>query len=109
EGLTSLQKRQVAAAKGIRRAREGTLWGMEPGNTFDEVQYAFTVRPNYRINDQLSVYASLGYNEKPGFSQTPDGLPYTVEEETSNSYELGLQTSLLDGRLDVRAAVFQSV
>ncbi|MEM8986637.1 MAG: TonB-dependent receptor, partial [Pseudomonadota bacterium] len=56
----------------------------------------------YRLTDEVTIFGSYANGFKPGqfsfYSLTPNDP--TVEEETSDSYELGLRGSALDGRLD---------
>jgi iron complex outermembrane receptor protein len=74
----------------------------------------------YKLTDQTSVYASAGRGFRSGgFNQagstanihTQDGYPNfpnvdSFAAETTNAYELGVKSSLLDGRLFATAAVF---
>ncbi|MEM8985832.1 MAG: TonB-dependent receptor [Pseudomonadota bacterium] len=56
----------------------------------------------YRLTDNVTVFGSYANGFKPGqfsfYSTIPDDV--TVEEETADSYELGLRGSAFSGQLD---------
>jgi len=64
----------------------------------------------YRFTDDISVYGKFtqgfnggGYNARAG---SPDGFVQPTDEETVNSYELGLKSELLDRRVRLNVALF---
>lgn len=66
---------------------------------------------NYRVNDDVLVYASYSEGFKSGgfnvdFIQTLEELPY--EEETAESWEIGLKSTLADGRARLNLALFDT-
>ena len=80
-----------------------------PGKT-DNDDLSGKVALEWSFNDGGMVYASYSQGYKgPAFDVTfgtdPDGLE-AVEPETSDAYELGLKSVLLDSRLILNAALF---
>ncbi|MBJ2285280.1 TonB-dependent receptor [Pseudomonas sp. MF6755] len=76
--------------------------------TWSAVTYDLT--PEYRINDNLRVYAryAKGFRSgafNTGLSSSLEQLS-TVQPETLNSYELGLKSEWLNGRVHANANVF---
>jgi iron complex outermembrane receptor protein len=67
----------------------------------------------YRFNDAVMTYASYSQGFKSGgFNQrfnsvTPDYLPLSFDEETADTYEIGVKTEF-GGVLRINAAVFQT-
>ncbi|MDT8406092.1 MAG: TonB-dependent receptor plug domain-containing protein [Methylococcales bacterium] len=104
--LSAEQKAQVGAAKRIRRGQIGNLWQLEPGNTFEAFQPTFIVSPSYKFNDDLTGYVSWRYNKKAGGSQSPNGVAVRVKAETSNAFEIGFKSALLDNTLDLHVDYF---
>ena len=104
--LTDPQRRQVAAAKAIRRARIGTIWSPVTPQAWTKTQPAFVVSPSYRINENLNAYVSWQYGEKAGIAQVTNGINNPVRAEKNTSYEFGLKSTLLDGTLVLNADVF---
>ena len=75
--------------------------------------YTASIRHNFRPN--LAVYASTGSSYRPGinvvgdFNVTPSPLELSfvnLDPETSKSYEIGLKSDLLDGRLRFNLAAY---
>lgn len=64
---------------------------------------------NYRVSDDLSVYAlySTGF-KAGGFTRavTPQNIGYTYAPQNSRNLEVGTKASLLDNRLEVGAAAY---
>lgn len=66
---------------------------------------------NYRINEDVMVYASYAEGFKSGghnvdFIQTLEELPF--DEETATSYEIGIKSTLFEGRARLNVALFQT-
>jgi len=104
--LTPDEKAQVAAAKSLRKNQIGVLWDREPGQSFKSTQPTYVVSPSYKINDNLSSYVSWQYGEKAGLSQTVNGIAFRVEPEKTNSYEIGLKSTLFDNTLVLNTDFF---
>jgi outer membrane receptor protein involved in Fe transport len=64
---------------------------------------------NYQLNEDVMLYASYAEGAKPGGFNGSDGasvsLPVYDQEESVN-YELGVKSTMMDGRLIANAAVF---
>lgn len=67
----------------------------------------FKLAIQHNLNDDMMVYASLSTGNKPGGS-TPDqyGNPSVFAPETVDSFELGLRSILMDGRLLMNLTAF---
>ena len=68
-----------------------------------------TASLQYRVSDAVATYLTYASGYKSGgfnvdLVRTPDDLPY--QEETVDSYELGLKSDLLDGRLRLNLSAF---
>jgi outer membrane receptor protein involved in Fe transport len=104
--LTAAQKRQVADAKAIRAAQIGVLFNRTSAEPFKDTLPAFVISPSYKINDNLTAYASWQYGEKAGISQLTNGVSNLVKAEKTNAYELGLKSALFDRKLILNADVY---
>jgi len=101
------QKDQVAAAKNLRKNTGiGALYGLEPGRPFKSTQPGYVVSPSYKINEDLTTYVSWQYQEKAGLSQTVNGGAFLVSPEKTNSYEVGLKSTLFDRTLVLNTDFF---
>jgi iron complex outermembrane receptor protein len=69
---------------------------------------------SFRFTEDVTGYVAFATGYKSGgFDQrfvgpTPDGAPSSFQPETVDSLELGVKTSLADGRLRINAAVFEA-
>jgi iron complex outermembrane recepter protein len=104
--LTSQQQAQVAAAKAIRLAQLGVVYGPTEAQPFKKTQPAFVVSPSYKFSDTETGYISWQYGEKAGIAQVVNGISDLVEPEKNNSYEIGLKSSLLHHTLTLNADVY---
>ncbi|MDB5987738.1 MAG: TonB-dependent receptor, partial [Nevskia sp.] len=104
--LTTNQQAQVGAAKTIRASQLGVLWNPTEGRDYLKVLPSYVVSPSYKINQELTAYASWRFGEKAGISQVVNGVPFLAEPERSSAYELGLKSTLLDRKLILNADVY---
>ena len=104
--LTAQQLAQVAAAKAIRLAQLGVVYGSTVAQPFKKTQPAFVVSPSYKINANETAYVSWQYGEKAGIAQVVNGISDLVEPEKNSSYEIGLKSSLLNHTLTVNADLY---
>ncbi|WP_446810420.1 TonB-dependent receptor [Methylomonas sp. 2BW1-5-20] len=104
--LNAAQKQQVGYAKTLRSGQMGLLWDREPGKPFRSTQPGYQVRPSYKFNEDYTGYVSWGYNEKAGLSQTVNSVSYLVEPEKTNSFEIGLKSTLFDRALTLNTDFF---
>ncbi|WP_176256680.1 TonB-dependent receptor [Derxia lacustris] len=110
-GLTGDQQRQVAAAKAIRRARIGSVYGSVEAQGFRQLLPTANFSTSYRIDDDLTTYASWQHGEKAGISQivgatAGGGTSVPVKAERSNAFEVGLKSSLLEHTLALNAGLY---
>jgi iron complex outermembrane recepter protein len=105
-GLNDTQRRQVAAAKAIRRARIGTVWNPVTPVAWTKTQPAFVVSPSYKFSNAINGYVSWQYGEKAGIAQVTNGINNPVRAEKNSSYEVGVKSLLLDGKIVLNADVF---
>ncbi len=102
-----------------------TFWGLGGLDTFAHDQLLNrkekhldpAVRLRWQANDETMVYLSWSEGYKSGgFNATtntanPDGSPgpsTEYEDESAQAWELGVKTTLWDGRANVSAALFQT-
>jgi iron complex outermembrane receptor protein len=90
----------------------GAETGQVRKKTFDEVQPKISLR--YAVNDEVTVYGgySTGFRSG-GFNQTGvgvlaarPGVKDIFEAEVADTFELGVKSKLLDGKLVLNAALF---
>jgi len=78
----------------------------------DDDNVDFNVRLNWRPSDEVLAYGGISRGHKAGlfnlgFTAGANAIPgIPVDGETITAYELGVKTSLLDGRGRLNAAVF---
>ncbi|CAL94964.1 TonB-dependent receptor [Azoarcus olearius] len=106
--LTAAQKRQVAAAKAIRRTNIGVLWAETKAKGFRETQPTLLLSPSYKVNENLTTYFSAQYGEKAGIAQITNGYSNPVKPEKTTSFELGFKSTLLDRTLVLNANIFRT-
>ncbi|MBC3873170.1 TonB-dependent receptor [Undibacterium flavidum] len=103
--LSVAQKAQVGAARAIRNAQIGQL--IKPiKSTYKDTLYAFNFTPNYRINDDISVYASVQYGDKSGTGYNVNGVSRNVKPEHTSGVEFGAKTFLLNKTLTLNADIY---
>ena len=106
--LTADQKLQVANAKSLRASQIGVLWNPTAGQTFAQVQPTFNFTPTFKFNDQWTAFTSYRFAQKAGFSQTVNGVDSQIKPETSNNFEIGFKSNLLNNDLHLNADFFFS-
>ncbi len=76
-------------------------------NTWSD--YTYDLTPEYRLSDNARVYFRYAYGFRSGGYNTNavnQATVATVDPEYLTSYELGLKSEWLDGRLNANASVF---
>ena len=73
---------------------------------------AFLPKLTARIqpSDNLLIYANLARGNKPGTVNSDEGLPaedLLVDEENATSFEIGVKSLSLDGRIETNVAFYQ--
>jgi outer membrane receptor protein involved in Fe transport len=104
--LSTDQKKQIAAAKAIRSANIGVVYNLKQADTIHDRQPTILLSPSYKINDNVTTYASFQYGEKAGIAQVINGFSNDARPEKSKSYEIGVKTTLLDKKLTLSADLF---
>jgi len=75
------------------------------GDTFDAVTPRFALE--YKVNDDIMVYGSYSGGFKAGgTNDTVGDINTPFQEETLNSSELGIRTTLFDGRVRANLTAF---
>lgn len=108
---------------------DGLFWALRPlqvhlpldgvgSDSFEDDDLSFTANVNYELSDTVSVYARFaqgykagGLNLNGGIGQQPGNPVPTYnnnrfESETSDSFEVGIKSFLLDDTLQLNATVF---
>jgi outer membrane receptor protein involved in Fe transport len=109
--LSTTQMQQVAYAKAIRLARLGTLYQPTDAAASRKLLPTVNLSPSYKFNAQHTGYVSWQHGEKAGVSQivgatSAGGTSALVRPEKTDSYELGLKSSLMDNTLQVNTGLF---
>lgn len=97
--LSDAQRRQIAAAKAIRKSNIGVLWNEVAAESVKKTQPTLLFSPQYKINDDLSTYFSVQYGEKAGIAQITNGYNNPVKPERTSSLEAGFKSTLLNKTL----------
>ena len=108
DALTADQKKQVAAAKGIRAAQIGTVYAPVAAQAYIKNQPSINISPSYKLGPDATTYFSYQHGEKAGIAQTVNGISTLVSPEKTNSFELGLKTVLLDKTLVLNVDAFDT-
>lgn len=104
--LTLAQKKQLAYAQQIRRARLGVIFNPTPAEPYKATQPTVTLSPSYKFSPDITGYLSFQHGEKAGISQFYNGVSTLVKAEKTNSFELGVKSALLGRTLILNADVF---
>ncbi|QSA97384.1 TonB-dependent receptor [Methylococcus sp. EFPC2] len=109
--LSTDQKKQVAAAKSIRNSALGTLFQTTEAEPFNDLLKSWNIGPSWKFNERQTAYFSWQHGEKAGVSQiigatVLGGKSVPNKAETSDAYELGLKSVLLDRTLVVNADIY---
>jgi len=104
--LTDAQRRQIAAAKAIRKSNIGVLWNETQAETYNKIQPTLLFSPQYKVNENLTTYVSAQYGEKSGISQITNGYNNPVKPERTGSFEAGFKSTLLDKTLVFNANAY---
>jgi outer membrane receptor protein involved in Fe transport len=97
---------QIAAARALRSAQVGKLWGTVQAESFQKTQPAFVLSPTYKFNDDWTGYVSWQYGQKAGISQVVNGNSFLTKAEKTNSYEIGFKSLLLNKTLVLNTNLF---
>ncbi|NRF70586.1 TonB-dependent receptor [Aquincola sp. S2] len=104
--LTDAQKRQLADAQAIRKTNLGVLFASTEAERFKKTQPALVLSPSWKLNPNVTTYASYQHGEKAGIAQFVNGVSALVKPEKTDSLELGIKSSLLNRTLILNADVF---
>jgi iron complex outermembrane recepter protein len=104
--LTADQQAQVAAAKAVRQANIGVLFDDTRAESYKGTLPAFVLSPSYKVNENLTTYASWQYGEKAGISQVTNGVSNLVKPEKTGAFEIGAKAAFLDRTLLLNANLF---
>ncbi len=108
--LTAAQRRQVGDAKAIRAGRIGTLYSSFVAPEVSATQTTWSLGPRWRLNDDITVYATAAHGEKAGLPRirVTGGVPVAevVRPEKNDALELGFKSTLFEGTLLFNSALF---
>ncbi|HEY3301131.1 MAG TPA: TonB-dependent receptor [Methylophilaceae bacterium] len=105
-GLSGAQQAQVAAAKALRNTNLGFQFNPIDAQTIEEVLPTVLLSPSYKLNEDVTTYASFQFGQKPGIAQVLNGASANAKTETATSYELGFKSILLDKTLTLNSDVY---
>lgn len=96
-----------ATADAIRASQLGTDYATIQGVPIDDSSVAWLINPNYKVNDDLTVYASVSYGGKSGaVAFENNGTPRNVLPEKTTDYELGFKSQWFDKALTVNVNAY---
>ena len=103
----------VDITEGIYGGLLGTFEHNIQGRKRDEEDFNWTLTLEHDISDDTMMFATAATGTKGGgfdgrFLQTNDNPFFEYEEETAESFELGIKTYLLDGMMSLNATAFYS-
>lgn len=109
--LNATQLAQIANAKRVRATQIGTLYQAAEAEPYRDALVNGNVSLSYKVNDQFTPYVTWQRGTKAGVSQingatANGGTSVLVKPEISNSYEIGLKSSLFAKTLDVNFDFF---
>ncbi|QSA97382.1 TonB-dependent receptor plug domain-containing protein [Methylococcus sp. EFPC2] len=109
--LNNTQKQQVADAKAVRLASIGGLYQSTDAEAFDGMLPTVNISPSYKITDNHTTYFAWQHGEKAGVSQIVGatlngGKTFTLKEEKTDSYEIGLKSTFFDKTLAINTTAF---
>ncbi|RYG18457.1 MAG: TonB-dependent receptor, partial [Caulobacteraceae bacterium] len=100
---------QIANAQAIRDGQVGSVFA-KPGLPLSENSISWLVSPNYKLTDDILLYASASHGEKSGAVQfnNSNGAPLNVDSEKVDDYELGLKGQFFDHKLVFNVNLYQT-
>jgi outer membrane receptor protein involved in Fe transport len=104
--LTAQQQRHIADAQNLRKAQLGPVYGGVVAQPFRKTQLTSVISPIYKINEDITAYATWQHGEKAGISQIVNGVSRLGKPEITESYEIGLKTTLFDKTLILNSDVY---
>ncbi|MFV3128982.1 TonB-dependent receptor [Niveispirillum sp. KHB5.9] len=88
---------------------DGALLGgaQEVPGTSSENVLTFMASPRLRVDEDLTLYGRVASSYRPGGPNVAlPNVPPSVDADTLVSYEAGVKSTLLDGRLQANASIF---
>lgn len=89
-----------------KRRQTDIVSGLERDNTFTSVQPKVTL--TYDFNEDAMGYATYSTGFRSGGFNAPIVTFTEFDDETLDNYEVGMKSSLLDGRLILNSALFRA-
>lgn len=105
------------AGQPIIDANTGRPEPLVPGHTGhdlhesrDESKFTPSIKVQHEFNDDIMAYASWAQGFKAGGfdPRSNSNKHFEFEDEQADAYELGLKSTLLDGKLEVNTAIFRT-
>lgn len=108
-GLSAAQQQQVAYAKAVRAGQRGTYSAVSAATPYKDGLLTGVLSLTYKVDEQLSLYGTYQRGGKPGISQkvSTTNAAANVKEETTNAFEVGFRSSLLDNTLTLNGDIYQ--
>jgi|GEM_PF-140823 len=104
--LSTAQKRQIADAQNLRKGQLGPIYNTVRADPFRKLQLTSIVSPLYKIDENLTAYATWQHGEKAGIAQITNGVSTLAKPEITESYEIGLKSYLFDKTLTLNSDIF---
>jgi iron complex outermembrane receptor protein len=100
---------QVTDALAIRSTQLGSVF-TAPGTPISANSVSWLVSPNYKLTDDILLYASAAHGEKSGAVQfnNSTGAPLNVAPEKADDYEAGIKGLFFDHHLIANINLYQT-
>lgn len=99
-----------AAATAIRTGRVNNVYGLQKGEEIRDNSISWLLSPNYKLNDDVLLYASAAGGEKSGAVSfnSSNGRSDNVDPEKSLDFELGFKGLFLDRSLMLNVNLYHT-
>ncbi|MGI9213608.1 MAG: hypothetical protein ACR2HF_14140, partial [Methylococcaceae bacterium] len=104
--LSTAQKRQIADAQNMRKGQLGPIYNTVNADPFRKLQLTSVISPSYKLDENMTAYATWQHGEKAGIAQITNGISTLAKPEVTESYEVGLKSFFLDKTLTLNSDVF---
>jgi iron complex outermembrane receptor protein len=100
---------QLSNAQAIRDGQVGSVF-FAPGVPISQNSVSWLVSPNFKLTDNILLYASASHGEKSGAVQfnNSTGAPLNVNPEKTDDYEVGAKGIYFDHHLILNLNLYQT-
>jgi iron complex outermembrane recepter protein len=108
--LNAMGQPVIDPATGRPRSLVPNHLGHDLNGSRDETAFTPSIKIQHDFNDDVMAYASVARGFKAGGfdPRSNSNEHFEFEDEQANSYEAGLKTTLLDGKLEINSALYRT-